>query len=76
MGMYVDIIYTWNKNRFLQTMLAMYIFHSKSIFFGKNINKKLQFGTILLSFKKCVTEKRTLVNKLKLSSSGFFVNIF
>ena len=28
--------------------------------------KRLKFGTILFSYKKCVTEKRTYANKLKL----------
>ena len=36
-------------------------------FFLENnyFKKKLQFGTILFPYKKCVTEKRTYVNKLK-----------
>ena len=36
----------------------------QKIIFGKNcIDKKLQFQTILLRYKKCVTEKKTCVNK-------------
>ena len=38
----------------------------QKIFFWKNlIIKRLQSETILFPYKKCVTEKRTKVNKLK-----------
>ena len=46
-------------------MLAIYGFHSEFFFRKRIILKKLQFGTILFPYKKCVTEKRTYVNKLK-----------
>ena len=41
-------------------MLAIYGLHSESIF-GKKIQKKMQFLTILFPYKMCVTEKRTKV---------------
>ena len=51
---------TWNKKPLLQTMLAIYGFHSENNFWKKKEKKNLQFQTILL---KCVTEKRTYINK-------------
>ena len=38
----------------------MYGFYSENIFWKKKcLKKRLQFGTILVPYKKCVTEKRT-----------------
>ena len=44
-------------------MLAIYGFHSEKFFWKRIILKKLQFGTILFPYKKCVNEKITYVNK-------------
>ena len=61
--------------------LAIYVFHLENNFWRKLYIKKMQFRTFLFSYKKCVTEKRTLniskksINRLfALSSNDFLVN--
>ena len=45
-------------------MLAIYGSHSEFFLLRKyHFHKKLQFQTILLPYKKCVTKKRTHVKK-------------
>ena len=54
----------FEEKKNLQTMLATYGSHSEFFLLRKyHFHKKLQFQTILLPYKKCVTKKRTHVKK-------------